>query len=124
MKKSSLVTLALGSVSLIFFALGFCMALLPEWSLFGPGVLCGCIGLALGLVTWLVRRRLTGQPPLHFSLRLARLFLLGLAGTLLFGAGLCLCMVWNHYPQGIAAGLGGLAVLLLLAPLSRGVREG
>ena len=124
MKKSSFVTLILGSVSLIFFALGFCMALLPEWNLFGPGVLCGCVGLGLGLVTWLVRRRLTGQPPLRFSPRLAGLFLLGLGGTVLFGGGLCLCMVWNRYPQGIAVSLAGLAVYLILVPLSRGIREG
>lgn len=39
MKKSSFVAMMLGTVSMMFFALGMCMALLPEWNAFGTGVI-------------------------------------------------------------------------------------
>jgi len=54
MKKSSFVALVLGTISAVLFALGMCMALLPEWNAFREGVIFGCIGLVLGLVTALV----------------------------------------------------------------------
>lgn len=37
MKKSSFVTMMLGTVSIVLFALGMCMALIPEWQAFMPG---------------------------------------------------------------------------------------
>lgn len=37
MKKSSFVTMLLGTVSGMLFALGMCMALIPEWNAFKPG---------------------------------------------------------------------------------------
>lgn len=33
MKKSNFVALVLGTISGVFFALGMCMALLPEWNM-------------------------------------------------------------------------------------------
>lgn len=38
MKKSSFVALVLGTVSLVLFALGMCMALIPEWNAFHSGM--------------------------------------------------------------------------------------
>ena len=54
MKKSSFTALVLGTVSGVLFALGMCMAMIPEWDAFQPGIIFGCVGLALGLVTLLV----------------------------------------------------------------------
>ena len=51
MKKSSFVAMVLGTVSVVLFALGMCMALIPEWNAFQPGIIFGCVGLLLGLVT-------------------------------------------------------------------------
>lgn len=34
MKKSSFVALVLGTVSIVLFSLGVCMALIPEWNTF------------------------------------------------------------------------------------------
>ena len=48
MKKSNFVALVMGTVSGVLFALGMCMALLPEWNAFTEGVIFGCIGLVLG----------------------------------------------------------------------------
>jgi len=41
MKKSSFITLILGTVSGVLFALGMCMALLPEWDAFTEGIIFG-----------------------------------------------------------------------------------
>ena len=43
MKKSSFVAMVLGTVSVVLFALGMCMALIPEWNAFQPGIVVGCI---------------------------------------------------------------------------------
>lgn len=39
MKKSTLVAMILGTVGGVFFALGMCMALLPEWECLTRGSL-------------------------------------------------------------------------------------
>ena len=47
MKKSSFVVMVLGTVSLVLFALGICMALIAEWNAFKPGIIFGVVGLPL-----------------------------------------------------------------------------
>jgi len=54
MKKSSFVALIMGTVSGVLFALGMCMALLPEWNAFTQGVIFGGIGIVLSIVTALI----------------------------------------------------------------------
>ena len=44
MKKSSFVAMILGTVGGILFALGMCMALIPEWNAFNQGIIMGVIG--------------------------------------------------------------------------------
>ena len=44
MKKSSFVAMILGVIGGILFALGMCMALIPEWNAFVPGVVMGAAG--------------------------------------------------------------------------------
>lgn len=51
MKKSNFVALILGTIGGVFFALGMCMALLPEWGMAQQGVICGVIGLVVLLVS-------------------------------------------------------------------------
>lgn len=41
MKKKDFVTLILSTVGGILFALGMCMALVPEWGAITPGVVIG-----------------------------------------------------------------------------------
>ena len=58
MKKSSFVAMLLGTISGVLFALGMCMALIPEWEAFQPGIIFGCIGLVLGLITTIIWRKM------------------------------------------------------------------
>ncbi len=123
MKKSSFITLVLGTVSGVLFAIGMCMALLPEWNAFWPGVVFGGLGLVLGLVTVLVWRKLTHKAPLRLSAKAVLTIAVAIVGALLLGVGMCFCMVWNRMVLGIAIGLVGIVLLLCLIPLIKGIRE-
>lgn len=121
MKKSSFVALVLGTVSGVLFALGMCMAMLPEWNAFKPGVIFGCVGLSLGLVTVIVWRKMEGKQPIHFSGKAVLTAIVGIVGALALGVGMCFCMVWGKMALGIVIGLVGIVALLALIPLTKGI---
>lgn len=121
MKKSGFVALVLGTISGVLFALGMCMALLPEWNAFQPGVIFGCVGLVLGLITVIVWRRMEHKAPLRLSGKAVLTVLVGVSGALALGVGMCFVMVWSNMVLGIAIGIVGIAALLALIPLVKGV---
>ena len=122
MKKSSFVALMLGTVSGVLFALGMCMALIPEWNAFKPGIVFGVVGLVLGLVTLRVWRKMEHKAPIHISARSVLTAAVGVIGALALGVGMCFCMVWSNIVLGVAIGLVGIVVLLCLIPLTKGIR--
>ena len=122
MKKSNFIALVLGTVSGVFFALGMCMALLPEWGMRNQGVVCGVIGMALGLITWIIWRKMEGKAPIKVSGKIVGTVLLGVVGALLLGVGMCLCMVFDKMVLGIVVGVIGIVVLLMLIPLTKGLK--
>ena len=122
MKKSSFVSLVLGTVSGIMFALGMCMALLPEWNAFKPGLIFGCVGLVLGLITVIVWRRMENKAPVRISGKTLLTVLIGVAGALALGVGMCFTMVWDRMALGIVIGFAGIVVLLSLIPLVKGLK--
>ncbi len=122
MKKSTLVAMILGTVGGVFFALGMCMALLPEWGMFDQGVACGVIGLVILLVDLLIWRRMEGKTPIHVTPKAVGTVVVGVLGALLLGVGMCLSMVFGNMVLGIAVGIAGIIVLLLLIPLAKGIR--
>ncbi len=123
MKKSSFVAMILGTISGVLFALGMCMVLLPEWNAMQPGVIFGCVGLALGLVTLLVWRKMEHKAPIQLSVKAILTVCAGIAGALLLGVGMCFCMVWNKLVIGIVIGLAGILSLMCLIPLTKGLHE-
>jgi hypothetical protein len=123
MKKSSFMAMMFGTVSGMLFAIGMCMVMIPEWGAFRPGVVLGCVGLVLGLITILVWRRMEHKEPVRLSGRALLLVLFGVIGALALGVGMCYCMVWNSMIKGIVIGLGGILALLCLVPLGKGIRE-
>ena len=122
MKKSSLTALLLGTLSGVLFAIGMCMALIAEWNAFTPGVVLGCAGVVLGIATMLIWRKMEHKAPLRLSGRHVRAVLLGVAGALLLGVGMCMSMVWSNMVLGIVLGLFGIIALLCLIPLTRGLK--
>lgn len=122
MKKSTFVAMLLGTVGGILFALGMCMALIPEWNAFQPGVIMGVIGAVVLLVMVLVWRKMENKAPVKLSGKTIGATLIGIVGALLFGVGMCLTMVWSNMVVGIIVGIAGIVVLLCLIPFIRALK--
>jgi len=122
MKKSSFVALLMGTVSGVLFALGMCMALLPEWNAFMEGVIFGGIGLVLGVVTLLVWCKMEHKKlPKMNGKNLFRI-IYAVVAVLILGAGMCLCLVWQQFVWGTLVGLLGIVMLIALIPMIKGVK--
>lgn len=122
MKKSNFVGLVLGTVSGVLFALGMCMALLPEWNMFSTGIAFGAVGLVLGLVTVFVWRKMEKKPAIKFSSKNIVAIIVGIVGALVLGLGMCLCLVWESFIIGTVVGLAGIIMLLSLIPIIKGLK--
>ena len=122
MKKSSFVAMVLGTIGGIFSALGMCMCLLPEWNAFKPGVIMGCIGLVVLLITLVVWRKMTNKDPIHMSGKTIGTIALGVVGSLALGIGMCFVMVWSKLVLGIIIGLAGIILLMGLIPMIKGLK--
>lgn len=122
MKKSSFVTMMLGTVSGVIFALGMCMALISEWGTMKPGIIFGCVGILLGIITLIVWRKMTGKSPVKISAKNIFTVIAGIIGALALGVGMCFTMVWDKMILGIIIGLLGIIVLLSLIPLTKGIK--
>ncbi len=123
MKKSSFAALVMGTISGMLFALGMCMALLPEWNAFTQGVIFGCVGIAFGLITLFVWRKIEKKAPIKISGKGVLAIVAGIAGALLLGVGMCFVMVWEKMVVGIIVGIVGIIALLSLIPIINGFKD-
>lgn len=122
MKKSSFVAMILGTVSGVLFALGMCMALLPDWNAFREGIIFGAVGLVLGVITLIVWRKMEGRQPIKINVKTLLFIVFGVAGALVLGLGMCFCMVWENLILGTVIGLAGILMLLMLIPMTKGIK--
>lgn len=122
MKKSNFAALILGTIGMVFFAFGMCMALIEEWGMFRQGVIAGVIGLVILLIMLIVWRRMEGKEPIHLSGKTVGTIILSIFGALLFGIGMCLCMVFGKMVLGVVIGLIGIIALLMLILLTKGLK--
>ena len=123
MKKSNFVALILGTIGGVFFALGMCMTLLPEWGMAAQGIVCGVIGLAVLAAALLVWQRMEHKAPIKLSGKTILSVFVGALGALLLGVGMCMVMVFEQMVLGIVVGLAGIAALLMLIPLLKGIHD-
>ena len=123
MKKSSFVAMVLGTVSVVLFAIGMCMALIPEWNAFQPGIIFGCVGLLLGLITLIVWIRMEYKEPIHITGKTILTVIVGVIGAWALGVGMCFSLVWGKMIMGVIIGLVGIVVLLCLIPLIKGIKN-
>ncbi|MDY4137968.1 MAG: hypothetical protein SOY30_01280 [Eubacteriales bacterium] len=122
MKKSNFVAMILGTIGGILFALGMCMALIPEWNAFKPGIVMGVVGIVVLLAMVIIWRRMEGKAPVKLSGKTIVAWLIGIMGALALGVGMCLTMVWSHMVVGIIVGLAGIVILLCLIPFIKGLK--
>ena len=122
MKKSSFIALLFGTVSGVLFALGMCMALLPEWDAFLEGVIFGAVGIVLSIVTALIWCKMENKklPKMNHKNVLRTIY--AVAAALVLGVGLCLCLVWGQIIWGTLIGLLGIIMLIALIPMIKGIR--
>ena len=69
------------------------------------GIVCGVIGLVLGLMTLFIWRRMEGKAPIKVSMKTIGTVLLGIVGALLLSVGMCLSMVFVKMILGIVSGI-------------------
>lgn len=122
MKKKDFVTLLLSTVGGILFALGMCMALLPEWDAMTQGIVIGVVGLLVLTVMLMVRRKMDGKPAIVFSGKAIAATLFGVLAAVVFGVGMCMVMIWEMMVPGIIIGIAGIALLLCLFPICKGLK--
>lgn len=123
MKKKNFVSLILGTIGGILFAIGMCMCLLPEWNAFQQGVVVAAIGLVVLLAMLIVRRKMEGKPAVKLNAKTIGTVAWGIVGALVLGVGMCMTMVWqNLMVPGIVVGVIGLVLLLCLIPLCKGLK--
>lgn len=122
MKRENFVSMILGTIGVLFFALGMCMCLIAEWNAFTPGVVVAAAGIVVLLVMLIVRRKMQGKPAIQLNGRTIGIAALGIVGALVFGVGMCMTMVFEGMMiPGILVGIVGIVLLLCLIPLCKGL---
>lgn len=122
MKKKNFVSLVMGTVGGILFALGMCMCMLPQWNAFTQGVVVSAVGAVVLLAMLVVRRKMERKPAVRLNGKAVATVLLGVVGALVLGVGMCMVMVWNMLMWGIVVGIVGIVLLICLIPLCRGLQ--
>lgn len=123
MKKSNFTALILGLVSGVMFAVGMCMALIPEWNTFKEGIILGSVGIVFAIITVFVWRKMENKPKIKFTAKGVLTTVVSFVGALTFGAGMCFVLVWNKILVGTLVGLGGILIILCLIPLTVGIKK-
>lgn len=121
MKKSTFVNLIVGVIAGLLFALGMCMCLLPEWNAFQTGVICTAIGGVVLLIQSIVAWIRSGRK-IKINWKTAGKVLYGIFAALVLGVGMCMILVWNLMLPGIAVGIVGIVLLLMLIPMCVGLK--
>ena len=64
-----------------------------------------------------------GKAPIKVNANTLGSGAVGVLGALLLGVGMCMVMVFSKMLMGIIIGLIGIAVLLMLIPLTKGIHD-
>lgn len=122
MKKSNFVALILGTIGIVLFALGMVITLTGEFGTMNQGIILGVAGLIVLLADLIIWRRMEGKAPIKITGKTLGTVALAILGALLLGVGMCLTMVFGKMMLGIVIGLLGIVLLLMLNPLTRGLK--
>ncbi len=124
MEKKNFITLVLGTVGGLLFALGMCMCLLPEWNMFTAGVVSTAIGLVVIIATTLIYRKMSGAAPIKVNMKVVGKVAYGVFASLVLGAGMALIMAFEDMMLlGMVIGIVGIVMLLFMIPLCLGFKD-
>ena len=123
MKKENFVTLVMSTIGGLIFSLGMCMALLPEWNAFNQGICCGLIGIIILISMIFIRRKMTNAPTISINGKTVGIIIYCIVSIIIFGVGMCMTMVWSNLMiSGIIVGILGIALLLGIIPMIKGLK--
>ena len=122
MKKSSFVALILGTMSGVLFALGMCMALLPEWDAFTEGIIFGGIGIVLSIITVIIWCKMENKKLPKMNGKNVFRTIYAIVSALVLGIGMCMCLVWQQIIWGTLVSLLGIIMLIALIPMIKGIK--
>jgi len=124
MERNNFITLVLGVVSGLVFALGMCMCLLPEWNMFNLGVGCTAVGFVAIIATVITYRKLSGAAPIKVNMKVMGKVTYGVVSSLVLGLGMAMVMVFEGTMLlGMVVGIVGIVMLLFLIPVCVGIKE-
>lgn len=123
MRKTQFIALLIYVVSGMFLSFGMCMALIPEWNMVYLGSALGVIGILIAFMTFIRQRKISGKAPLRLSKKTLLIVLVAFVGTILFGCGMCLSLLYERFFLGISIGIVGILVLLCIIPLVIGFTD-
>ena len=124
MEKKNFITLVVGIVSGVLFALGMCMCLLPQWNMFNVGVVCTAIGLVAIIATVIAYRKMSGAAPIKVNMKVVGKVAYGVLSSLVFGLGMAMVMVFEGMMLvGMIVGIVGIVMLLFLIPMCLGLKD-
>lgn len=86
MKKENFISMILGAIGIVLFAVGMCMCMIPEWNAFQQGIFVGAVGLIVLIVMLIVRRKMQGKPAVKINAKVIGAVLLGIIGALILGS--------------------------------------
>ncbi len=128
MKKETLQTIILGTIGGLIFAVGMCMCLVEEWSLFTPGVIVSIIGFITLLCIIPVYKKnhpKKEKKPINWGLVIT--WTTGIIGSLIMGFGMSLIMVGESTKVeliiGMITGIVGLLICVLNYPVYAYIKE-
>ena len=80
-------------------------------------------GLVVLLIMVMVRRKMEGKSIIvKISAKTVGTVLLGIAGALALGIGMCMTMIWSMLIPGIIVGIIGIVLLICLIPVVKGLK--
>lgn len=124
MEKKNFITLVLGTVGGLLFAIGMCMALLPEWNMFEIGVGCTAVGLVVIIATIIAYRKMSGAAPITINWKIVGKVFYGILSALVLGVGMTLVLEFEGMMiPGILVGIVGIVMLLFLIPMCVGLKD-
>ncbi len=124
MEKKNFITLLLGIVSGLVFALGMCMCFLPEWNMFNFGVGCTAVGFVAIIATIIAYRKMSGAAPIKVNMKVVGKVAYGVISSLILGLGMSMVMVFDGMMiLGMIVGIVGIIMLLFLIPMCVGLKD-
>ena len=120
MRKNQFITLLVGVVGGLIFALGMCMCLITEWDAFSQGVVVAAAGGVVLAVLGIIGLSKTAKNRKPVNWKMAGKVIFGVLSALVMGVGLCMVMVWQMMILGVIVGVIGIIMLICLIPMFTG----